>query len=240
LTSNNVSYAVKLEQFEGPLDLLLDLIEKDKLDVSRIALATVTDGYLHYVEAHQNIPPAELADFLVVAAKLLLIKSQLLLPFLTIGEEEDAADDLEGQLRIYKEYVEAARVIEAMLAARRFMYARDRLPNVEVGFAPPKRFTPDHLVGFMTKVIARLEPVVKTPKATVERLVSIHEKIRHIRTMLGGGGRLSFREVLTGSTSRADVVVSFLALLELVKQQSVTVSQEGQFDDILIERLGAE
>ena len=100
-----MSFAVKLQQFEGPLDLLLELIESEKLDISTLSLATVTDGYLAHLHGDTQIPPEELADFLVVATRLLFLKSRLLLPFLNIGEEEDAGD-LESQLRIYKEYLD--------------------------------------------------------------------------------------------------------------------------------------
>jgi len=233
-----MAYAVKLEQFEGPLDLLLELIEKDKLDVSQVSLANVTDQYLHYVEKHTEIPPAELADFLVVAAKLLLIKSQVLLPYLHMGEEEEELD-LESQLKVYREYVEAAKVIEARIGERHFMFSHEKLPNVEIGFAPPKKFSTDQMQAYMLKIIERLEPVVKTPQAVIDRVVSIHEKIGHIRSFLNRakGGKVSFRKVLAGSESRIEVVVSFLALLELIKQRDIKVSQDDQFDDIVISPL---
>lgn len=226
-------FSVKLEQFDGPLDLLLDLIEREQLDVSKVALARVTEAYLHHVEAHPEIPPEELADFLVVATRLLLLKSQLLLPFLNLGAEEPT-DDLEGQLKIYREYLEASKSIEAQIGRKRFLFVHDRLPSVDIGFAPPKKLGTDQMRALMLAVVRRLEPVFTVPQATVERIVSIHERIGHLRSLVRKAERLSFREVLGSAESRVDIVISFLALLELVKQRSVAVAQEGQFSDIVI------
>jgi segregation and condensation protein A len=228
-------YAVHLEQFEGPLDLLLDMIESEQLDISLVSLSRVTDGYLRYVEEHPEIPPEELADFLVVASKLLLIKSRTLLPFLETQAEEEAGD-LESQLRIYKEYLDASKKIEALIGKRRFLYVHDKLPKVDIGFAPPTKFGPDDLVALYRAVIARLEPLVKVPKAVVERVVSIHEKIQRIRTLITSAEKVRFSKVLAEATSKTEIIVSFLALLELVKQRSVSVSQDRRWGDILIER----
>jgi len=227
-----MSFEVKLAQFEGPLDLLLDLIEKERLDVSQIALAKVTEAYLQYVEAHLEIPPEELADFLVVASKLLFIKSQALLPFLTMDEPEEG--DLEAQLKIYKEYLEASKLIEAAIGTKRFLYVHDKLPNIDIGFSPPKKLGTDQMKGFMLTVIARLQPVFVVPQAAVERVMSIHEKIRRIHDWVKKAENLSFREVMMEAESRVDVVVTFLALLELVKQRNIYVTQDSQFSDIVI------
>jgi len=226
-------YAITLEQFDGPLDLLLELIEQEKLDISAISLAQVTDGYLQYVHAHPEIPPEELADFLVIASRLLFIKSRVLLPFLQqIAEEE--AGDLESQLRIYKEYLEASKVIEGMIGKRRFLYVHEKLPQVEIGFAPPKKLTTDAMHALMTAVIARLTPLVKVPQAVVEKTVSIHEKIRQIQTLFARAKSVKFSAILADAQSRTEVVVSFLALLELVKQRNVSVNQDSRWGEITI------
>lgn len=228
-----MGFAVKLEQFEGPLDLLLELIEAEKLDISQLSLATVTDGYLHYVQEHPEIPPEELADFLVVASRLLFIKSRILLPFLQ-GVAEAEEGDLESQLRIYKEYLDASKGIDAMIGKRRFLYVHEKLPHVDIGFAPPKKLTASAMADLLRGVIARLEPVVKVPRAVVEKTVSIHEKIRQIQALITKASSLRFSSVLASAESRTEVIVSFLALLELVKQRSVVVSQEGMWGDITI------
>lgn len=232
-----MGYAVKLEQFEGPLQLLLEMIEQEKLDISKVSLAKVTDSYLHFLDENPNIPIEELADFLVIASRLLLIKSRLLLPFLTPATEEEGGSDLESQLKIYREYLEASKRIEEMIGKRRFLFVHDRLPKVEVGFAPPKRLTTPQMREIMAAVIRRLEVVVKLPRAIVERTVSIHEKITHIRALISRVERISFRKLVQSAESRTEIVVSFLALLELIKQRQVFVSQDSIFEDITINRL---
>ncbi len=229
-----MSYTVKLEQFEGPLSVLLQMIETEKLDISEVSLAKVTDGYIKLVEANPNMPPEELADFLVIASKLLLIKSKMLLPYLQLGEDEEDVGDLETQLRIYKSYLDASKIIEEMVGKRRFLYVHEKLPKTEIGFSPPKKFTPDEMREMFLGVIIRLKPVVKPQKKALEKAVSIHDKIQQIRTMINHAKRVSFRSLMASAQSRMEVIVSFLALLELVKQRTVSVQQTGRFEDIAI------
>lgn len=229
-----MSYSVKLAQFEGPLDLLLEIIEQEKLDISQVALAQVTESYLRHLDAHPDIPLEEMVDFLVVASKLLFIKSRLLLPFLNQAVDEDE-QSLESQLRIYKEYLDASKVVDALIGKRRFLYVHEKLPKVDIGFAPPDAFSTGEMQDFMAAVVKRLEPLVHVPQAIIEKTVSIHEKIREIRDLIGRAGTASFRHVLLTARNRTEVVVTFLALLELVKQRTVNVKQEGQFQDIMLE-----
>jgi len=232
-----MSYTVRLEQFEGPLHALLQLIEAEKLDISEISLAKVTDGYLNMLQENPELPPEELADFLVIASKLLLIKSRLLLPFLYPEDAVDEGQDLESQLRIYKAYLDASKEIEKMAAGRRFLYVHDKLPKTDIGFSPPKKLTVDQMRELFLGVASRLEPEVKTEKRALERAVSLHEKIRQIREMIDRASSISFRALMESSQSRMEVIVSFLALLELVKQKDVSVTQTGQFDDITIAKV---
>jgi segregation and condensation protein A len=232
-----MSYTVKLEQFEGPLHALLQMIETEKLDISEISLAKVTDGYLNMLQENPELPPEELADFLVVASKLLLLKSKLLLPFLYPEDVEEDGQTLEEQLRIYKAYLDASERIEEMAAGRRFLYVHDKLPKTDIGFSPPKKLTTDQMREFFLAVAKRLEPVVKTEKRAVEKTVSLHEKIEQIRALFHRAKQVSFKTLMKSSRSRMEVIVSFLALLELVKQKNVAVSQGGQFDDISITRV---
>jgi segregation and condensation protein A len=229
-----MSYTVKLEQFEGPLHALLQMIETDKLDISQISLAKVTDDYLNLLQANPDLPPEELADFLVVASKLLFIKSKLLLPFLYPEEAEEEGETLEEQLRIYKAYLDASEKIEQMAAGRRFLYVHDKLPKTDIGFSPPKKFDTGQMRELFLGVVNRLEPVVKTEKKVLEKTVSLHEKINQIKGLIDKASKLSFKSLVKSSKSRMEIIVSFLALLELVKQRDVAVTQTGQFDDIAI------
>ncbi|OIO52420.1 hypothetical protein COY93_03105 [Candidatus Uhrbacteria bacterium CG_4_10_14_0_8_um_filter_58_22] len=232
-------FTVRLDQYEGPLDLLLQLIEAEKLDISEISLAQVTDDYLKMVEENPDLPPEELADFLVVASRLLLIKSRLLLPYLQAADDGDGELDLEDQLRIYKAYLDASKVIEQLVGKRRFMYVHDKLPQTEIGFFPPKKLKPGQMRELFAAVSKRLEPIVKVQRQTLERIVSIHDKIRQIKEFIAHTKRTSFRSLILSSTSRLEVIVSFLALLEMVKQRAVSVTQSERFDDISITRLDA-
>lgn len=230
-----MSFEIKLEQFSGPLDLLLALIEQEKLDISQVSLAQVTDAYLQRLAADPNLPPEEMADFLVIASRLLLIKSRVLLPFISPGEEEP--DDLETQLKIYKEYLEASKTITALIGKRRFLFVHEKLPPVDVGFAPPKKLTAVQMAAMFEAVIRRLDVIIKVPSAVVERVVSIHEKIKEIQEMIVRASRLTFRSLLDTAQSRVEIIVSFLALLELIKQRTVAVTQERQFDEITVIRV---
>ncbi len=227
-------YEVALEKFKGPLDLLLELIEGEKLDISEVSLAAVTDGYLRRLDARHDINPEELADFLVVASKLLFIKSRALLPYLNLGEQPEG--DLETQLKIYKEYLDASKSLDAMIGKRRFLFVHEKLPQVDIGFAPPEKLTKTQMADLFRAVLARLEPLVHVPKAIIEKTVSIHEKIRHLQSLLARAASVSFRSVLASAESKTEIIVSFLALLELVKQRTVSVSQGKLFEDITIRR----
>lgn len=224
-------YTFRLEQFEGPLELLLRLIEEEKLDITTISLAKVTDQYLSYLEHEEQLPPDEVADFLVVAAQLIYIKSKYLLPSLEL-EAEDT--NLEEQLKIYREYYEASKVITRMIAQKRFTYVRDvllRLPQ-EQRFSPPKRLRMGQLAAALRSVIGRLEVIIKLPTIVLKNTVSIREKIQALREALKLGV-LNFHAFYDRS-NKQDIIVSFLALLELVKLRDVRVQQDRLFSEIVI------
>lgn len=230
-----MAYVVKLEQFEGPLDLLLQLIEREELSITEISLANVTDEYLRIVRSAPEIQPGDLADFLVVAAKLILIKSQVLLPGLDVEQEEGPS--LADQLRLYKEFVEASRKVEEIIKKKHFMFVRTK-PLIErvQEFSPPPKLTKEKLEAAFRNVLMVLEFIVKLPRAAIERAISIQEKIGHIRQMILDRVALSFHDVLRSAKSKTEVIVSFLALLELVKQRIVDVEQGQLFHEITVQK----
>lgn len=228
---------VTVEKFEGPLDLLLQLIETEELDITQVALAQVTEQYLRTLEGATNVGPEELADFLVVAAKLLLIKSRVLLPQLQVGDETEATD-LERQLKMYKAYLDASRTVSKIIHKRRFTFGRGKpAVMIEQKFSPPPSLTSAALHVTFLAVLQELEPVISLPKAVIERTVSIAEKIEHIRVLILDQALVSFKQIVQQAGSKTDVIVSFLALLELVKQRGIMVKQTALFDDIAIQRL---
>lgn len=229
-------YQIKLEQFSGPLDLLLSLIEDQKLDISQVSLAKVTDQYLAYVDSRPDLPAGELADFLTVATKLLVIKSKIILPELA-DDEEDSAEQLEAQLKMYKEYLEAAQKIAALLGAGHYAFTRERLPlDFRPKFSPPQNVTAGLLAQVFTEIVSRVEYVTKLPEKIMEKVVSLKETVSGIREALGRAQKINFREIIGRARSRQDIVVCFMALLELVRSGEAAVNQQGIFDEIEVEK----
>jgi segregation and condensation protein A len=228
-------YEVRLPVFEGPLDLLLHLIEKQELDITSISLAQVTDQYLDYVSRLERIDAAALADFLLVAAKLLLIKSQMLLPKPpeVEAEEEAVSEDLVRQLIEYKRFKEAARTLQERWDAGLRAYVR---------VAPPPELSREIDLGDVSSadLIEALrraleeQPTLPVNNVVTPLVVSIEQKMRHIQRWLQRRPRVTFREMLARAKSRLEVIVSFLALLELIKQRRVRVEQKQLFGEIVI------
>lgn len=226
----------KLEQFEGPLDLLLQMIQKEELDITEVALAVVADQFVQYIQENPEITGQELADFLLVASQLLFLKSKILLPNVDI-EEEISAESLQTQLKLYRRFVEAAQRIQARIQQKQFLYVQKKQTlEQQPRFSPPASITKEMLYNALSDVVKRLEPIVILPESVMEKTVTMHEKIQHIQQLLRSSKGVSFKQLLQNSVSKTEQIVSFLALLELVKQQEVLVEQQGAFSDILIKK----
>lgn len=220
-------HSIKLERFEGPLDLLLQLIEKRELDITEVALADVTEQYLDFLDNHANLPPSEMADFLVIAAKLLLIKSRVLLPQLFVEEGEDDARELREQLAIYKLYLSASDNILSRYQSKTAAFAREKLPKIEIDeFTPPANVVSDNLQSTFTNLLDSLEKIVEPEPEVIKRTVSLRERIGKLRQLFRPGSRMTFNELLSDATNRTDIIVSFLAVLELVKHGQVVARQD--------------
>lgn len=226
-------HQVKIEQFQGPLALLLDLIEQDKLDITQVSLSEVAEQYWQRVqELESTVSTAELADFLVIAGKLLVLKSRLLLPPVA-GEAEDEARDLEEQLKIYKIYLQAGRALRNRIAEKRFAFTHPPERGV-VRFLPPKKLLPAELARAAHSLIANLSRTFTVlPKAALKKVVSLQEKIQSLRALLARAPQITFRDLMT-TAERSEAVVSFLALLELMKRRELVAIQEAE--EIVISR----
>lgn len=236
---NQVIHKIKIEQFEGPLDLLLQLIEEEKLEITQVSLSQVTEQYIKVLNqrARENVRPEELADFLAIAARLLLIKSRALLPFLQWGEE-DEGEELTHQLKIYKEYLQATKVIAALIGKKHFSFARQKLHAAqEVEFSPPPSLTGVQLAKIFAEILRTIDPLVNLPSEVIRKTISIQEKINQIRERLFSQAQANFSEILHEANDKTEVIVTFLALLELIKQRVVVVRQDKTFEDISIERI---
>ena len=232
----------KLEKFEGPLSLLLRLIEKEEMDVTQVSMANVADQYVKYIQTNGNINPEEMADFLVVASRLLLIKSKALLPYI-YPEEEEEIEELELALKMYKEFIEASKGVQKLIGKKKFMFSREfnrkaLLNNVNV-FAPPKKLTSAEMSGVFSELIERIKPAEEElEEKTIHSKVTIEEKILHVQNMLLSRIKTSFNEILNKAGSKTEIVVSFLAILELMRQREITLDQDEMFGEISINRIG--
>ena len=234
-------YEIKLERFQGPLDLLLQLVERQELSLTDVSLASVTEQYLTYLDQQTDLPPEDLADFLVVAAKLLLMKSRLLLPSLFVDDEEVSEESLTRQLAIYRQYMAAGRHLTARLKTRCFLYAREKPLAMEMPtFSPPPSLTSGALHTVFVRLLEDLARYVKPAPEFIKRTVSLQEKIRALRAILDASGKVDFHEILATATSRTDIIVSFLALLELIKQRHVVAWQEGHGAAIMVTKVEVE
>ena len=231
-------YTIQLPVYEGPLDLLLNLIEHAELDITKVSLAEVTDQYLTYIRQIQDRQLEDLASFLVMAARLIQIKSEVLLPRPPLREagEEDPGDALARQLVAYKKYKQVA----ILLSEREESGLRSYIRLAPPPFIDPKidmqDFKLDDLYQAMLEVLKNvhkmptLEETVSTPR------VSVRDKILSIIYSLKDASQLSFRKLIKTARSRLEIVVSFLAILELIKQDQVEVRQEEMFGDIELVR----
>jgi len=230
---------IKTEQFEGPLDLLLQLIEDQQMDVSTLALARVTEQFLTHVKNLQEKNPINLADFLVIAAKLLVIKSKSLLPTLELGEEEEeAAFDLTQQLLQYKKFKEVAKLLRKMDMMRRQSWVREVDFQDRVTFVADPDVNAEAIASSLRKLAAELKEIVKLPKQVMKEVVSISEKISHIQKLISDKVETSLSHLLSSAKSKTEVIVTFLALLELTKQKIVSLEQDVHFADIMIKKYG--
>lgn len=226
---------VVLPQFSGPYDLLLSLVGEKKLNISEMALSLVTEQFLRYLDTLEKNRAEEIADFLVVAARLLLLKSKMLLP--QFSPEEDDGLCLEEQLRVYQQFVEASKTVNRLwLGTLRTVFRVEHLRKREQ-FSAPEGVTLDCLRETMVQLVRRLAPPKPIPETRIDRSISMKEKIDAIRDLLSGGRRVAFHDILSNARNKTDIIVSFLAILELLKQKAVAFYQDETFSDILVERV---
>lgn len=238
-------YRIKLEVFEGPLDLLLHLVKKNELEVSDVPTAAVTEQYLSYLDLMQELQLDVAGEYLVMAATLLLIKSRTLLPASEEDLEEEELDpraNLVRQLLEYQRYREAALELSERPLLNRDVFGRAALDTDAEGIAelagdegPPRvRATVWDLFAAFRRVLDRAREVEPVHEVEFEQ-VSLRDRARQLLDTLRTARCLDFESLFEEGASRLDVVVTFLALLELVRLQAVTATQEERFGRIVIE-----
>jgi segregation and condensation protein A len=229
------------EKFSGPLGLLLSLIESEEMDITEINLAKIADEYVKHIRETQGISPDEMADFLVIAAKLLFIKSKALLPYLYTAEDASEVDDLEKQLRMYKEFVLASQKIKEIIALKPFLFLPPLIKNRRQQFklpvfTAPLKINTQILYDTFLRILLNLEKqqAEKLPETRLEPKISIEDRIELIKKMLLSKIRISFSKLIAGAQNKTEVIVSFLAVLELAKQKELVFEQDELFSEINI------
>ena len=239
---------VKLEAFEGPLDLLLHLIDKNKVDIYDIPIAMITDQYLDYIRMMDHEDLNVTSEFLVMAATLLDIKSKMLLPkeVNEEGEEEDPRAELVQKLIEYKMYKYMSFELKDMqVDARRTWFKAPTLPPEIADYKEPIDY--EKLVGdlnlvklngifksVMKRQIDKVDPVRSSFGKIEKDEVNLEEKTEYVENYIRFHKSFSFRDLLDKQKSKMDVVVTFLIILEMIKIGKIMIAQEELFDDIMI------
>jgi segregation and condensation protein A len=232
-------YTIDLPAFAGPLDLLLHLIERQELDITAISLARVTEQYLAQIEALKKDRLEELIDFLVVGARLVLIKSRALLPQEPmIGEdgeeEEDPAEALIRQLRRYRRFKRAAEWLGEREKQGLRTYLRIAPPPKMQGRLDMSNVTVERLIEAVRDALERAANLEESVSVARPRQLTIQDQIRRLRRHVRSGAPMAFEELLSKSPSRSELAVSLLAVLELIKRREVSAVQEELFGPIFI------
>lgn len=223
---------IKTPVYEGPLELLLELIEKRKLLINDISLASVTDEYIARVNSLSELPVGETAEFVALAATLLLIKSRSLLPSLELSDDE-ARDikELEYRLALYQIIKEHSRTLLRQFAAPALY--EGNTPELPPLFMPDPWVSGPALRGAAQSLIEGFPQTLALPKVAVKKIVSLEEMIERLAARIQKAFRLSFKEF--SGKEKTEVIVGFLALLELIKQGIIKATQQGPHEDIELE-----
>ncbi|OHA05371.1 MAG: hypothetical protein A2934_01200 [Candidatus Sungbacteria bacterium RIFCSPLOWO2_01_FULL_47_10] len=232
-----LAFTVKQQQFEGPLDLLLDLIDKEKLSINEISLSRVADDYLRFVKELGEINRDELAEFLVIAAQLILIKTRSLLPGLGETEEEALSiEELEKRLEEYKRLKELSREIQRLWRSGRREYAREFYVGRDPMFYPPKKISVPLLRKIFDEVLRVIPKIEKLAEERIKKIITLEEKMKNLSGMLMEKIERTFSDVVGSSRDKVDVIVSFLAMLELARQRFLTLEQKDLFGEITMKK----
>lgn len=226
-------FSIQTPAYAGPFDLVLDLIEERKLLVNELALASITDAFITHIRSQATFPVEEAANFIQIAATLLLIKSRTLIPDLELStDEEGDIHDLELRLAAYEKVREASRELSRLFGKYVMEPAGERAP--EVSFAPSRDLSTGALAGALARVLAAREEVHELPEARVKPMITIEEMMDALATRVRKALSVSFKEFAGSAKEKVEIIVSFLALLELVKQGAVAAEQYVTHGDIRI------
>ncbi|MGB4861632.1 MAG: segregation/condensation protein A [Tepidiformaceae bacterium] len=231
---------ITLPVFQGPLDLLLHLIERDDLDITAVSLVTVTDQYLRAIRTGEGFDPQALAEFVSVGAKLIYLKSKALLPRAPQEDGEGLDDDDVGRelvdlLREYKRFAEVADMLEERQDEGTRIYTRLAPPPEQPEGSGLHNVTMERLRAIMLEVLNKKPPEPRVRAVIVrDTTMTLGERLCDFRERLQRRGRFSFRRMMLECTTRVDVVVSFMAVLELVRSGECDAEQDAAWGDIVV------
>lgn len=229
-----MNYELSLEAYRGPLDKLLELVEAKKLEITEISLAEVTADFLDYLKEleTEKIDQMLLADFLAIASKLILIKSKILLPSLIAEEEEAEIQDLETRLRLYQEIKKVMILVKKEWQPLPQIWSREYLAGLGPVFYPPSQINPGILQQALDRIFADFEKIFKPIAVVKKEIINLKAKIEEIIKKLTENP-ISFQK-LSQNHSREELIVLFLAVLHLIKEQLILVEQPEHFEEITI------
>jgi len=230
-------FHVTVGEFNGPLDLLLTLIEERKILVSDVSLSKVADEFIAFVRAQDRFPAGEAAHFILVAATLLLIKSRALLPMMTLtDEEEEDISDLERRLNLYKIFRDAGRKL-GTLTGRLYFGGLKR--DTDPVFAPAPDMTVENLSNALNEVLMRAPRKEEKKQISVKTVISLEDMMTRLSERIQRTLSVTFEEFVGSPEDKREIVIGFLAVLELVKRGMLMVEQERQFADITMSYHGS-
>lgn len=228
------AYELKIPTFVGPVEKLLELIQEKKLDITAISLSEVTADFLNYLSTLGKVPPGVLADFIVVAARLMLIKSKALLPELPLSEEEEAdIKDLESRLLLYREFKEAGRELGGLWKKHRVQYGRELFSAYQVSFFyPSPGLTTDAMSASLQSLLMALQAIQMREKNIARSaIISVEQKMGELLNHIGGASKSQFSDL---AKTKEEMVVLFLAVLHLLKERLIEIEQQENFSHIII------
>ncbi len=232
-------FQVHQKNFEGPLAILFDLITQEKLSISEISLAQVADDYIAYVKSREaDVSPHMLAEFLVIAAQLILLKSRALLPNMRISEEEEESiGELEARVARYEKVRILAKALAELEGKKMRIATRTVRHATPSGFYPPLGLGLAVFSSVYAEFLSSLPAPLILEEATMLHTFSLQEKINRIEEALAQAYEQAFSDLTRGARNRVEIIVSFLALLELMKQRALDLYQEKPFEEIRVRKI---
>ncbi|MDE2001699.1 MAG: segregation/condensation protein A [Patescibacteria group bacterium] len=229
-------YRVKLDMFSGPLEKLLEMIEERQLEITMVSLAQITGDFLEYLKTLDESAkhPSVLADFVVVASRLLLIKSKAILPSLQLTEEEETdIRDLEARLRVYKEFKTASELMRRVWDTRKPMYGRELFSDLPPVFYPSPNLTVPGLQARLNELLHTLASLIPEKQAVKRVVVTLEQKVKELLQRMKEQAQQSFKS-LSDRKPKLEVIMLFLAVLHLLREHLMSADQDGQFTDITL------